>query len=380
MDLKAKLEGECSAMMGILLLNLGMETGLWKKMRGGASCNTTQLAQSTGLSERYLEELLRAATLHGYIQYCSGERSSNSSKPWDSGVPRSDTDTFHLSKEMEEVLFDEESPSYYGPSITLPLHFAGAPFQSLVKAFHDDTGVPYSMYADGKIGDYVEEMHRHMYLTETKSWMSKPELADIKTKLAKGGVVLDLGCGSASSSIAMAKEFVHTTVHAVDLDQASIDKAKINIGDAESKGLITPGQVIPHCCFAHEANISPGTVDLVLIFVSLHDMYNPSQVLSSTAPMLTQDGTILVLEFSAPDSFSSLMEEGVDPLQRGISQFTYSASVLHCLPVSKVENPSQAIGTVFSKTTMKVVASKAGFTRVESVKANEKMTLYIIKK
>ena len=61
--------------------------------------------------------------------------------------------------------------------------------------------------------------------------------------LEGGGVVLDLGCGSASSSIAMAARFPRAKVHAVDCDAASIDKARSNIKEAEERGEVARGQV-----------------------------------------------------------------------------------------------------------------------------------------
>jgi len=380
-DVKGKLEGQATAMMGVMLLNLGMRTGVWEEMRGGAPVTAAGLAKARGLSERYIEEILRAAALHGYLQFCPSEGGEKKRRVWDSGVPGLEGEAFALSKEMEEVLFEEESPSYYGHSLALPMCLTGPPFESLVKAVKSDAGVPYSLFADGKFGDFVEKAHARIYATQTKDWMGQPELAGVKTTLEKGGVVLDLGCGSASSSIAMANAFPNSTVHAVDCDQASTEKGKLNIKAAEERGEVRPGQVLSHCCFAHEAPISPGSVDLVLIFISLHDMNNPSEVLASTQPLLAPGGTVLVLEFTAPESFSSLMSGGeVSAAQRGLSTFCYSASVLHCLPVSKVETPSQAVGTQFSLPTMKVVASKAGFSRVSSVKANDAMTLFIINK
>jgi len=380
-DVKAKLEGQATAMMGVTLLNLGMRTGVWEGMRGGEPVTAAGLAKARGLSERYLEEILRAAALHGYVQFCQpSENDEKKTRAWDSGVPGLEGEAFALSKEMEEVLFEEESPSYYGHSLVLPLLMTGPPFESLVKAVKSDGGVPYSLYADGKFGEFVEKAHQRIYLTQTKDWMGQPELAGVKTSLDKGGVVLDLGCGSASSSIAMANAFPNCTVHAVDCDQASMDKGKVNIRAAEERGDVRQGQVVPHCCFAHEAPIAAGSVDLVLIFISLHDMNNPSEVLASTQTLLSPGGTVLVLEFTAPESFSSLMSGEGAATQRGLSTFCYSASVLHCLPVSKVETPSQAVGTQFSLPTMKAVARKAGFSRVSTVKANDAMTLFIINK
>jgi len=198
--------------------------------------------------------------------------------------------------------------------------------------------------------------------------------------LEGGGVVLDLGCGSASSSIAMAARFPRAKVHAVDCDAASIDKARSNIKEAEERGEVARGQVVPHCCLAHEAAIDPATVDVATIYIALHDMSNPTQVLASLQALLAPGGTVLVLEFHAPPSFPDLMGPDASPAQRGLSTFCYSASTLHCLPVSKVDRPSQAVGTQFSLPTMKVVAAKAGFTRVTSLRANDSMTMFIINK
>lgn len=379
-DVKAKLEGQATSMMGVTLLNLGMRTGVWEGMRGGQPVTAAALAKAKGLSERYLEEILRAAALHGYVQFCPSESCEKKTRSWDSGVPRMEGEAFFLSRQMEEVLFKEDSPFYYGHSLALPMHLTGPPFESLVKAVKSDDGVPYSLFADGKFGDFVEKSHARIYATQTKDWFGKPELDAVKAALEQGAVVLDLGCGSASSSIAMANAFPKCTVHAVDCDQASMEKGRVNIKAAEERGEVRQGQVVPHCCFAHKAPISRGSVDLVLIFISLHDMSNPSEVLASTMSLLSPGGTVLVLEFTAPDSFSSLMSGQVSATQRGLSTFCYSASVLHCLPVSKVERPSQAVGTQFSLPTMKVVAAKAGFSKVASVRANDAMTLFIINK
>merc|ERR1711872_1215095 len=95
------------------------------------------LAKTSGLSERYLEELLRAAALHGYLTYTPG--SDPVSKSWDSGIEAMGGDTFALGPGLEEVLFDEDSPQYYGNEVSLPMFLAGAPFDRLVQAFQDDS-------------------------------------------------------------------------------------------------------------------------------------------------------------------------------------------------------------------------------------------------
>ena len=131
-----KVMGEVTGMMGVMLLNLGKETGVWKAMRGGESVTPSQLAQTSGLSERYLEELLRAAALHGYLRYSPG--SEPVTKDWDSGITVMGGETFALGAEMEEVLFDEDSPNFYGHDISLPMFLTGAPFDKLIKSLQID--------------------------------------------------------------------------------------------------------------------------------------------------------------------------------------------------------------------------------------------------
>ena len=109
-----KVMGEVTGMMGVMLLNLGKETGVWNAMRGGENVTPAKLAKTSGLSERYLEELLRAAALHGYLTYTPG--SDPVSKSWDSGIEVMGGDTFALGPGLEEVLFDEDSPHYYEAS------------------------------------------------------------------------------------------------------------------------------------------------------------------------------------------------------------------------------------------------------------------------
>merc|ERR1712198_403278 len=211
-EVKLKIMGEVTGMLGVIVLNLGMETGVWRAMRGGSNLTPKQVAvKAGGLSERYLEELLRAAALHGYIGFTPGE--GVATKEWDRG--------------MEEVLFDEVSPNYYGHSMAFPMHMVGQPYEKLIQSFKDDSGVPYSLYGT-KFAEFIEKSHSKIYQTQIKEWLKHEQLKDVRAILTEGGVALDLGCGTGLSSISLAQEFPKTTVHAVDLDEVSIKKAKVN--------------------------------------------------------------------------------------------------------------------------------------------------------
>ena len=55
--------------------------------------------------------------------------------------------------------------------------------------------------------------------------------------------MLDLGCGSGHSSLAVAAALPGVTVLAVDCDQTSIDQARTNVAAAEAEGRVGRGQV-----------------------------------------------------------------------------------------------------------------------------------------
>lgn len=285
-----------------------------------------------------------------------------------------------MSSEMEEILFDVASPHYYGHTLSLPMHLCGQSFKDLVAAFKTDAGVAYTSFGE-EFTEFVAVSHTRMYQTQAKKWLNDKALEDISSQFnSMGGCVLDLGCGNGMSSISVAAAFPKIKVHAVDCDETSMEKARVNIREAEREGTVAGEQVVPHCCLAHEANVE--AVDLVLVWVALHDMHNPSHVLDTARDILRPGGAVLVLEFNSPDNFAEVASdtsEAAAPV-RGQAQFCLSVSTLHCLPVAKALNPSQAIGTAFSMATMKKVAAKAGFTDVSSFPANDTMTMFVLRK
>ena len=84
----------------------------------------------------------------------------------------------------------------------------------------------------------------------------------------------------------------------MDCDAVSMAKARRHIATAETEGRISVGQVVGHQCLAHQANVEAGTVDMVMVWIALHDMHNPSHVLETVKGMLRPDGCVLVLEFT----------------------------------------------------------------------------------
>jgi hypothetical protein len=66
---------------------------------------------------------------------------------------------------------------------------------------------------------------------------------------------------------------------------------------------------------------------------------------------------VIVMDERVADEFGALG----DPVER----FMYAASVLHCLPAGRADQPSAATGTVMRVDTFSAYATAAGFTTIE---------------
>jgi hypothetical protein len=97
--------------------------------------------------------------------------------------------------------------------------------------------------------------------------------------------------------------------------------------------------------------------DLVLAFECIHDMADPVGVLGAMRTLASERGAVLVVDEHVGESFAE-RNPSTEPI-------LYGFSVLHCLPVSMVDQPSAATGTVMRRNTLRNYALAAGFREVD---------------
>lgn len=139
-------------------------------------------------------------------------------------------------------------------------------------------------------------------------------------------------------------------VDGFDLDETSIAIARRNAAEAGVSDRVR---------FEVRDGSDPelaGAYDVITIFEAIHDMSNPVGVLQGARKLLADGGVLIVADERTGDSVT---EPGP------VDSFFYTASVLYCLPQSLAEQPSEAIGTVIRASTMKSLARRAGFSKVE---------------
>jgi SAM-dependent methyltransferase len=221
----------------------------------------------------------------------------------------------------------------------------------LLQAFRTGGGVPYADYgADLHEGQarFTRPMFENLLAQE---WL--PAVPEVHERLLAEppARVADVACGLGRSTVAIARAYPKVHVDGIDLDEASIARARE----------LLPGSGVEDRVAFHHADAAEQSFstryDLVTIFEALHDMSYPVDVLRTLRGLLAEGGSLIVGDERTAERFS--LEAG--PIER----LYYGFSVLHCLPVGMVGDDPAGTGTVMRESTVQRYAEEAGFTSFE---------------
>ena len=99
------------------------------------------------------------------------------------------------------------------------------------------------------------------------------------------------------------------------------------------------------------AELAGAGYDLVTMFLMLHDLSRPVEVLRTARE--ASAGAVLVADLAASEEYAG----PAGPLDRNF----YGYSLIHCLPATMAEAGSAALGTVIRPSTVRALAADAGF-------------------
>jgi SAM-dependent methyltransferase len=317
-DLGAALQGALSY--------IGDRLGIFKAMAGAGPVTSSELAERTGLDERYVREWLGAMTAAKYIAY-------------DPASAR-----YSMSAEHAMILADESSPFYMGGFIQMLVpHVSMAP--KLMEAFRNGKGVPQSEYPP-EVFEAIERGTAPMYNHHlVAKWI--PAMPQVVECLNGGGTALDVGCGSGRAVITLAVAFPKSRFFGYDAHPGSVERARANAKAAGVSDRVTFDVV--DC-----TKLPSQEFDFISTFDVVHDSVDPAGLLSSIRNALKPDGTYLMLEMNV----SNRPEDNINPLGR----MMYSASTLYCMTVS-LAHGGAGIGALMGEDKARELASGAGFTR-----------------
>lgn len=353
-----QLVGMLGSATTLLTIELGRRFGLYRALRDDGPMTASALARTTGTAPRYAREWLEQQAAAGILAAEEAE-------------PNDQARRFSLPTHHVPVLVDETHPAHVAPVAGLLAGIALA-FPEVVADFRQGRGVAFEEYG-AELRQGLGALNRPGFTHEMRAWVET--LADRAAALDAGGLVLDAGCGTGWSTIALATAFPAARVIGLDLDGASIEEAREhaaaagvadrvvflvgNAGDATAVRdaaaavrVFTTGSVESRTTDAAE----PG-FDLVTVFEALHDMGRPVDALAAFRSFLRPGGTILVADERVADEFHA----DAEPVERML----YAMSVLHCLPATTAESGAVANGTVLRAPTLRRWAAAAGFGRVD---------------
>lgn len=326
-----RLFGATLGAMDVLSVYLGVRLGLYRALADRGSSSSEELAEATGLNERYVREWLEQQATTGVLDVDDERR-------------------YTLPAGHDEALLDETSLNYIAPVGKLVVACV-RPIDELLAAYRTGDGVPYAHYGED-LHEGQAEFTRPMFEKLLGSeWFPGIPAVHERLQADPSARVADVACGQGYSTMAIARAYPNARVDGIDLDEASIEAAKKHL---EGSGLAD------RVTFQLRDAADPGlreSYDLVYMHESLHDMSFPVDVLGTCRGLLAEGGSVVIGDERVGDAFPSLGDD--------VERMYYGFSILHCLPVGMVGEGAAGTGTVMRADTVRRYAEEAGFSGFE---------------
>lgn len=338
-----RVTGSIAAGLNCAISSLGDKLGLYDALHSLRIASSQELAERTGLHERWLREWLRHQACMQQIEYDP------------------ETDRFFLSPEAIAVLLDQKHPAYFGGGF----ESATASFDSLpglVKSFHSGIGFSYDDHGPG-CASGIERMSRY-FNENTLVPNVLPLLDDVVEKLEAGAKVADVGCGGGVATLAMAQSFPNSEFIGYDISDHALARARDNLDtiDAPNIRFVNPlSELMP----------AEPTFDLITTFDVIHDAAHPQPLLNAIYQALKTDGTFLCEDIRSFPTFQRNLED------HPLAGLLYGFSIMVCMSSSLSTSDGAGLGTLgFNEEVARDMTSLAGFTRFRRLDYDNPMNNY----
>jgi 2-polyprenyl-3-methyl-5-hydroxy-6-metoxy-1,4-benzoquinol methylase len=311
------------------MIYLGDRMGLYQVLSGAGAVTSAELAQKTGLHERWIREWLYGQAAAKLIDYKGEGR-------------------FELCAENAQVLANENSPFFLaGGFCALPQQMAV--LNLLPESFKSGRGLTYDQLGP-EVNRGVERLLAPWFRTQLVP-TALPRLEGVVSKLQAGAKVADIGCGSGVALIEMAKAYPRSAFHGYDIAKIPLARASANAKEAGVSNITF-----------HDAAVDPlpgdASHDFITTFDCLHDMTRPDLVMAAIREAIKNDGTWLIADVHGQPTFEQNLSE--NPL----APVMYGFSVICCMSSALSEPDGLGLGTLgFPEPVAREMTAKAGFTR-----------------
>lgn len=323
-QLAGTIMGDVAGAMSMFMAYLGDKAGVFAAMDGEGPMTCAQLAEKTGLNEKYLHEWLGSISAAGYVDFDAG------------------AETFELTPEQALLLSREGQPMCMQGFFEVVIsQFATQ--DKAIETFTSGKGRPWEDHLPCCFCG-TDRFFRPGYAAHlVDEWI--PALHGVSEKLEAGAKVADIGCGHGSSTVLMAKRFPNSTFVGIDFHEPSIEKARAHAQEAGVDNVSFE--------LARAQDYPGGDFDFACIFDALHDMGDPVGAARHIRETLKPDGTFMLVEPMAGDT----MAENMNPM----GQIFYAASTVVCTPASLAQEVGMGLGAQAGQKRLTEVLNEAGF-------------------
>lgn len=311
-----------------LLTSIGHKAGLFETLADLPPAGSEQIADATGLNERYVREWLAGMSASGVVRYDPDQR------------------TYHLPRAHAAVLTRAAGPDNVAHIMQFIPVMGGVETRVLESMRHGG-GLAYSEYPD---------FHRTM--AELSATVNDAALVDgilplapdLPGRLTSGIDVLDVGCGTGHAVNVMARAYPASRFVGYDFSPEVISAAR---AEATAWGLTNARFEVVDVAMITETD----RYDLVTAFDAIHDQAHPATVLANVRRAVREDGTFLMVDINAS---SNLEDNAALPW----GSYLYTISMFHCMSVS-LGLGGDGLGTVWGTQLAESMVRQAGFQTVE---------------
>ncbi|MFC5995689.1 methyltransferase domain-containing protein [Pseudonocardia hispaniensis] len=336
-----KVLGDCVGASACYLAAIGDALGLFTDLAGRGPATSDELADRTGLEERYVREWLAGMHAAGYLSRDA------------------DTGRYAIPPEHVPVLAQEAGPLFCGAMFRDSIEKADT-FTELLTAFREGGGVALSAFSAQTRETLARFTAPWFENALIEDWL--PRMPDVTAHLESGGSVADVGCGRGAAVIRLAKEFpraqfVGFDLHAGDIEFATDQARAAQVDDRVRFQTLDVTEGLP------------GHYHVITTFDVVHDAVDPAGMLRAVHDALEPDGRYICVDINCADR----PEDNVGP----IATLLYAFSLNYCLTVSLAEGGA-GLGTCgLAEPVLRRMATEAGFHSVRHIAVDDPFnTLY----
>jgi hypothetical protein len=313
-------------------IHIGDRLGFYRAL-DAEGMTSRDLADSTGVDERYVREWLEQQATSGFLD-----------------VDLTGDDPVFILPDAHRPVVADETSGYHLAPLARMLTTAGEKMGMLLDAYRSGGGVSWETFGK-EMRESQADMNRPFFENDLPAvFAGMGRVHDLLSR--PGAKVADVGCGAGWSALALARAYPNATVDGFDIDTPSIEMATQN---AMAAGMADRVSFSADDIVTRQGD----QYDVVVAFECIHDMPQPVPVLTAMHDMVGADGLVVIMDEAVADSFSGAGDD--------VERLMYGFSILICLPDGLSSQPSAGTGTVMRPSTLRSYTEQAGFTDFSAI-------------